>query len=163
MAQIPVKVGSQAPEFSLPDQDGIVRRLSDYRGKSVVVLFFYPKDYTPICTLESIAFRDTYQEFRKVDAEVIGISQDPPQSHASFCDTYKLPFRLLTDTGQQIREQYGAGSVLGELGSRVTYVIDKQGIVRSIYRSALRAKKHVHASLEVAATLHDTKLDFLHS
>lgn len=162
MAQNPVDVGSPAPEFSLPDQEGVLRSLSDYRGKSVVVLFFYPKDYTPICTLESIAFRDSYEAFRKVDAEVIGVSQDPPESHASFCDSHKLPFRLLTDNGQEVREKYGAGSIFGDLGSRVTYVIDKQGIVRNIYRSALRAKRHVHTSLEVAATLHDTKLDFLH-
>jgi peroxiredoxin Q/BCP len=148
-----IDIGIEAPNFKLIDQDGVERQLTDYRGKSTVVIFFYPKDYTPVCTLEAIAFRDSYKEFREVGAEVIGISADEPQSHASFCDSNNLPFRLLTDKNNVVRDLYGASSIFGNIGSRVTYVIDKSGIVRSIYRSALRAKKHVQASLEVALTL----------
>lgn len=162
MSEKAVEVGSVAPEFALPDQDGVIRKLSDYRNKCAVVLFFYPKDYTPICTLESIAFRDSYDDFQSVGAEIVGVSSDPPVSHSSFCNTYKLPFRLLTDADNKIRDLYGAGSVFGDLGSRVTYVIDREGVVRNVYRSALRAKKHVQTSLEVASALHGTALDFTH-
>ena len=148
-----INVGAEAPNFKLTDQDGIVRQLSDYREKSTVVLFFYPKDYTAVCTLEAKAFRDSYEEFCDVGAEVLGISADGTESHASFCSFHSLPYKLLTDKNNTVRDLYGASSFFGDMGSRVTFVIDRQGIVRSVYRSALRAKKHVQSSLEVAMTL----------
>jgi peroxiredoxin Q/BCP len=163
MSSKEIDVGKEAPNFKLKDQDGVERQLVDYRGKSTTVLFFYPKDYTPVCTLEAIAFRDSYSDFSSAGAEVIGISSDEQQSHASFCASNKLPFRLLTDEENKVRDLYGATSFFGDVGSRVTFVIDRQGVIRSIYRSALRAKKHVQSSLEVAKALKDSELDFLSS
>ena len=156
MSKEVVEVGTAAPEFALPDQNGMTRRLSDYRGKSSVVLFFYPKDYTPVCTIEAMAFRDSYAEFQRVGAEVIGVSGDSQQSHAKFCGSYNRPFPLLTDEDNATRDRYGAGSMLGSLGARVTFVIDRFGIVQSVYRSGLRAKKHVEVSLQAAAALADS-------
>ena len=161
MSSKEIDVGTVAPNFKLKDQDGVERQLTDYRGKSTVVLFFYPKDYTPVCTLEAKAFRDSYEEFSNVGAEVIGISADEQQSHASFCASNNLPYRLLTDTDNKVRDLYGASSFFGDIGSRVTFVVDRQGVIRSIYRSALRAKKHVQSSLEVAVTLKNSGLDAL--
>ena len=158
-----VEVGAKAPNFKLKDQDGIERQLTDYRGKSTVVLFFYPKDNTPVCTIEAVSFRNSYEEFSNVGAEVIGVSADEQQSHASFCASNNLPYRLLTDSGNKIRDLYGASSVFGDIGSRVTFVIDREGVIRSIYRSALRAKKHVQSSLEVALSLKHSGIDPLES
>jgi peroxiredoxin Q/BCP len=156
MSKGTVEVGSVAPEFALPDQSGKTRRLSDYRGKSSVVLFFYPKDYTPVCTMEAMAFRDSYLQFQQAGAEVIGVSGDSQQSHANFCGSYDLPFPLLTDESNSTRDRYGAGSMLGSLGARVTFVIDKSGVIQSVYRSGLRAKKHVEVSLQAASALADS-------
>lgn len=142
-----IVVGAKAPNFTLPDQNGKKHCLSDYLGKSAVVIFFYPKDFTSVCTIESVAFRDSYDDFRACGAEVFGISQDSEGSHSEFCNAYKLPYKLLADKGNKVRDLYGAGSILGALGARVTFVIDKNGVVRSAYRSALRAKKHVETAL----------------
>ena len=96
-AQDVPRVGALAPDFSLPDQQGTLRRLSDYRGQWVVV-YFYPKDETPGCTREACAFRDDWQQLRALNAQVIGISLDDKQSHAEFTRKHKLPFLLLSDT-----------------------------------------------------------------
>ena len=145
-----VKVGDAAPDFSLPDRTGKTVRLSDYRGKQAVVLYFYPKDDTPGCTKEACAFRDQYQDFQDAGAEVIGVSSDSPASHAKFVEKFKLPFVLVADGGGQVRKQYGVPSTLGLLPGRVTYVIDKQGVVRHVFNSQLQATKHVD---EAIATL----------
>ena len=147
MTDSAVQIGDMAPEFNLPDPQGQMVSLAEFRGKASVVLFFYPRDYTPICTLESIAFRDSYEDFKKVGAEVIGISEDDPQSHAGFCAKHNLPFKLLTDKSHQTLKKYGAHSLFGGM-NRVTYVIGMDGKVKSIYQSALRAKKHVTSALE---------------
>lgn len=151
-AQTAVQIGDIAPDFCLPDPQGELVSLKDFRGKATVVLFFYPRDYTPICTLESIAFRDSYEDFKRVGAEVIGISEDDPQSHAGFCAKHNLPFKLLTDKSHETLKKYGAHSFFGGM-NRVTYVIGKDGVVKSIYHSALRAKKHVSTALEAAQAL----------
>src|SRR5205809_5576752 len=99
-----VKVGDVAPDFTLPDQRGEPVRLRDLLGRKTVVLYFYPKDATPGCTLEARAFRDSYQAFTAQDAEVIGVSSDSVRSHRRFAARHGLPFVLLSDTGGAVRE-----------------------------------------------------------
>src|SRR5213596_2447436 len=110
-------------------------RLGDLVGQKTVVLYFYPKDATPGCTLEARAFRDSYQAFTAQDAEVIGVSSDSVRSHRRFAARHGLPFVLLSDTGGAVRERYGVERTLGLLPGRVTYVIDKAGVVRQVYSS----------------------------
>ena len=143
-----VAVGSKAPNFTLPSGSGEMVSLEDFLGKKPVVLFFYPKDDTPGCTKEVCAFRDRFDEFRKLDAEVIGISSDPVESHRSFAERHSLPFTLLSDEGGKVRELYGVPNTFGLFPGRVTYVIDKGGVVRHIFSSQLAVEKHVEEALE---------------
>ena len=138
-----IKAGDTAPDFSLPDRTGNTVRLSDYRGKKAVVLYFYPKDDTPGCTKEACSFRDQYEVFKDAGAEVIGISSDSAESHAKFASKYSLPFVLVADKGGTVRKQYGVPATLGLLPGRVTFVIDPQGVVRHVFNSQLQATKHV--------------------
>ena len=144
-----VKVGDRAPSFSLPDRDGNPVNLDDFLGEKPIVLFFYPKDDTPGCIAESCAFRDSHAIFQEMGAEVIGISADTPASHRRFTTKYQLPFTLLSDTDNQVRDLYGVPSTLFVIPGRVTYVIDLQGIVRHIFDSQLDFNGHVQESLSV--------------
>jgi peroxiredoxin Q/BCP len=140
----PVSIGNRAPSFSLPSENGETVDIGDYIGKKPVVLFFYPKDNTVVCTKEACAFRDSYAEFREIDgAEVFGISTDPVESHRRFSSEYRLPFRLLSDEKGAVREIYGVPRTLGIFPGRVTYVIDRDGKVIHIISSQLDYKKHV--------------------
>lgn len=147
-----VKIGDTAPDFTLSSQSGAQVNLSDYRGKNIV-LYFYPKDDTPGCTQESCAFRDQFTVFQDAGAEVIGISADSPESHQRFAAKYQLPFTLLSDTGNQVRKLYGVPATLGLLPGRVTYVIDKQGVVQHIFNSQFNFKGHVEESLKTLQQL----------
>lgn len=145
----PVKIGDRAPAFSLPSESDEIVDIGDYIGRKPVVLFFYPKDNTAVCTREACAFRDSYDEFRNiVDAEVFGISSDPVESHKSFSIEYKLPFKLLSDENGTVRELYGVPKTLGILPGRVTYVIGGKGIVIRIISSQLGYKKHVGEAIK---------------
>jgi peroxiredoxin Q/BCP len=138
-----VKVGDKAPEFNLPSQMGDNVTLSEFLGKRNVVLYFYPKDETTGCTKEACTFRDNYEELTKLGAEVIGVSGQSVESHISFASHYGLPFILLSDEGNKIRELYGIPSSMGIIPGRVTYIIDKKGMVRHIFNSQTQAQKHV--------------------
>jgi thioredoxin-dependent peroxiredoxin len=144
-----VKVGDTAPDFTLLSQSGESVSLKDFIGKKSVVLYFYPKDDTPGCTKEACAFRDSYEVFKDAGAEVIGVSDDSPDSHQKFSTKYQLPFTLLSDTGKQVRKLYGVPATLGLLPGRVTYVINQNGIVQHIFNSQLNFKGHVEESLKV--------------
>jgi peroxiredoxin Q/BCP len=122
--------------------------LGNFIGKKPVVLFFYPKDDTPRCTKEACTFRDEYEGFRKLDAEIIGISSDSVKSHRHFAATHELPFTLLSDEGGKVRKLYGASNTFGLFPGRVTYVIDEEGVVRHIFSSQLDVEKHVEEALE---------------
>ncbi len=148
-----LKVGDKAPDFALPSADGKIVRLSDFLGKKAVVLFFYPKDDTPGCTIESCTFRDNYQVFQEAGAEVIGISSDSPQSHRQFASKYQLPFPLLSDEDNRVRKLYGVPNTLFFIPGRVTYVIDKDGIIRHIFNSLLDVKAHVQEALKTIQSL----------
>lgn len=149
----PIAVGQSAPDFALPDKNGAVVRLSDFRGKKNVVLYFYPKDDTYNCIVESSEFRDQYEDFKDVGAEVIGISSDTPNSHIKFAEKYKLPFLLLSDDKNEVRELYGVPSTVGLIPGRVTFVIDKLGQVRHLFNSQFHPKSHVSQSLAILRDL----------
>lgn len=143
-----VTVGNPAPDFSLPDATGQIVQLSHYRGRWVV-LYFYPKDDTPGCTAESCAFRDAYEALKERGAEVIGISADSPSSHRNFAQKHRLPFILLSDEQNQVRQRYGVPATLWILPGRVTYIIDPEGIVRKIFDSPFDVAGHVKAAENV--------------
>ena len=142
-----VKPGDRAPDFSLPDAAGKLVGLADFRGRKPVVLYFYPKDDTPGCTKEACSFRDQYEDFTAAGAEVVGVSSDSGESHRKFSEKYKLPFTLLSDRDGQVRKRYGVPATLGLLPGRVTFVIDKDGVVRHVFNSQLQATRHVQESL----------------
>jgi peroxiredoxin Q/BCP len=146
-------VGDRAPDFSLPRADGKPFRLSDAVRARAVVLYFYPKDETPGCTAEACAFRDQYEVFSEAGAEVVGVSGDAADSHQAFASHHRLPFVLLTDADGTVRKLYGVGKVLGLLDGRVTYVIDRQGIVRHVFSSRLHPTRHVAEALQIVKGL----------
>ena len=141
-------IGVEAPDFDLSDQNGERVRLRDFHGKRNVVLFFYPKDNTLVCTLEVCAFRDAHMELLAQQAEVFGISGDPVSSHKAVCTKWRLPYRLLSDEGGEVRRAYKVGRTLGLFPGRVTYVIDMEGRVRGSVNDPLRAKQHVQQALK---------------
>jgi|SRR6185312_3652979 len=140
-------IGAVAPDFELPDQRGKTVRLSDYRGRGAVVLYFYPKDDTTGCTIQACKFRDDEARFRAIGAEIFGISDDSSESHARFAAKYGLPFRLLSDQGGRVRTLYGVKKTLGIIPGRVTFVIDRQGIVRHVYSALSKPARHVEEAL----------------
>jgi peroxiredoxin Q/BCP len=144
-----IKVGDMAPDFTLPDQTGSLTSLKDFIGKKTIVLYFYPKDFSRGCTAEACAFRDSYDVFVEAGAQVIGISSQSVDSHNRFVMLNKLPFILLSDESGKVRELYGVPSNLGILPGRVTYIIDKKGIVRHVFSSQLNATKHVEEALRI--------------
>ncbi len=148
-----VSEGDQAPDFTLPSAEGESVTLSDFRGKKAVVLFFYPKDNTPGCTAEACSFRDSYEEFQGADVEVIGISSDTEGSHRRFARLWNLPFLLLSDGKGEVRSRYGVPRTLGLLPGRVTYLIDREGVVRHIFSSQLQPARHVREMLSRLADL----------
>ena len=148
-----INVGDSAPDFRLPALRGGEVALSDFRGKKNVVLFFYPKDASPGCTVEACTFRDAYEDFVDAGAEVIGVSSDSLEDHASFANKHHLPMQLCTDAGGKVRAEYGVKSTLGLIPGRETFIIDKEGVVRHVFRSQLRFKNHVAESLAVLHAL----------
>jgi thioredoxin-dependent peroxiredoxin len=148
-----IQVGDKAPDFTLPSQTGEPVRLSDRLGERAVVLYFYPKDETSGCTKEACAFRDSYEVFTDAGADVIGISSDSVDKHASFADHHKLPFTLLSDKGGSVRKSYGVPATIGLLPGRVTYVIDRDGVVRNIFNSQLNISGHINQALETVKKL----------
>ena len=149
------QVGDTAPEFS-GESDGGKISLADYRGKKNVVLYFYPGDFTLVCTREACGFRDMYEDLKGADTEVIGVSTDSNESHKKFIAEYKLPFPLLSDKDKKIAQAYGATNLVTDLlgrVSRVTYVIDKNGKIAAVLKAELSASKHVDGVKEALAKL----------
>jgi len=126
--------GSPAPAFRAQDQDGIWRSLSDYRGKQAVVLYFYPKDDTPGCTKEACSLRDGMGALLGAGAAVLGVSADDVTSHKAFAEKYHLPFPLLADPGRTLIDAYGVRMPVVGLARRITFIIDKEGIVRDVLK-----------------------------
>jgi thioredoxin-dependent peroxiredoxin len=148
-----INVGDAAPDVTLPSQTGEDVSLGQFRGRNVVVLYFYPKNETTVCTKEACSFRDAYQDFVQAGAVVIGVSGDSAESHQAFAAHHRLPFILLSDASGRLREAFGVPKTLGILPGRVTYVIDKQGIVRHVFSSQLAAEEHVREAMEMVKRL----------
>ena len=143
-----IQVGDVVPQFSAVDAQGNLFDSASVIGKKTVVLYFYPKDNTPGCTAQACSFRDQYEDFLDLWAEVIGISSDGLDSHQKFTAQYQLPFLLLSDTDKKIRKLFGVPTAfLGLLPGRVTYVIDAKGVVQMVFNSML-AGQHIPKALE---------------
>ncbi|MFV5686396.1 peroxiredoxin [Flavobacterium sp. GB2R13] len=148
-----LKVGDKIPNFEAKDTNG-----KDFDSKKVVglkplVIYFYPKDNTPGCTAQACSFRDQYEDFKNLGAEVIGVSNDSVVSHQEFTKHYKLPFLLLSDPDKKIKKLFGVHSrMFGLLPGRVTYVVDKNGIIQMVFDSVL-ATRHMLKALETIKRL----------
>jgi peroxiredoxin Q/BCP len=128
-------------------------RLADMVGRRPLVLFFYPKDDTPICTKEACAFRDSYETFSAAGAEVIGISSDSAASHRAFAARHKLPFLLASDADGSLRKAFGVPKTLGLFPGRVTYVVDRDGIIRLVFSAQLASQDHVTKALAAVGAI----------
>lgn len=148
-----IVVGEQAPDFSAETHDGRTVSLAEFRGKQVVVLYFYPKDGTRVCTAEACSFRDSFEDFTQAGAVVIGVSGDTLESHRRFAAQQRLPFTLVSDADGKLRKLFGVPSLLWLVPGRVTYVIDKQGTVRHVFNSMFTSDKHVQEALAVVKRL----------
>jgi peroxiredoxin Q/BCP len=145
-------IGDKIPSFTSIDSKGNSFDIKEYIGKPLVI-YFYPKDDTPGCTIQACTFRDKYEDFKALGAEVFGISSDSLKSHQKFVSRYKLPFILLSDFDKKIRIQFGVpNDFLGLIPGRATYVIDKKGVVQLIFDST-SAKIHIEKALEILKTM----------
>jgi peroxiredoxin Q/BCP len=148
-----LKVGDEIPNFKAKDTNGNDFDSQNVVGHKPLVIYFYPKDNTPGCTAEACSFRDQYEDFKDLGAEVIGISSDSIESHQKFTKRYKLPFILLSDSDKKLKKLFGVHSrMFGLLPGRVTYVTDKNGIIQLIFDSILAAK-HMPKALEAIKRL----------
>jgi peroxiredoxin Q/BCP len=133
-----LEAGTVAPQFTATLDSGETFNLGEWRGRKHVVLYFYPKDDTRGCTREACAFRDNYEPITALDAIIVGVSADSADSHQQFREKHSLPFPLIPDTDKQLSKLYGARGLFGLTTARITYVIDKQGIIRGAFRHEVR-------------------------
>jgi peroxiredoxin Q/BCP len=150
-----VKEGDPAPDFTLADQEGKPIRLSDFRGRSWVVLYFYPKDDTPGCTKEACSFRDNFHQIQQLEAVVLGVSVDSVESHRKFSEKFHLNFPILSDSGHEVSKRYGVLTrFMGiKLAHRSSFIIDPHGMIRKIFPD-VKATDHAE---EVIVALRDLK------
>ncbi|MFI8380497.1 peroxiredoxin [Leeuwenhoekiella sp. NPDC079379] len=142
-----IKLGDKLPVFELENQHAEMFSSTTIESKAVVI-YFYPKDFTPGCTAEACEFRDKYEDFKDVGAEVIGVSSDDTVSHAKFSKRHKLPFIMLSDTKGKVRKQFGVkSSLMGLLPGRETFVFDKSGSLIMRYNS-IKSKNHISKALK---------------
>lgn len=146
-------VGDQAPTFVAETHTGQTIRSEDFLGKQTVVVYFYPKDGTPICTIEACGFRDAYEDFVKAGAVVIGVSADSLENHRTFAAKRNLPFLLVSDADGTLRRAFGVPNTWAIFPGRVTYVIDREGIVRHVLNAQWTAGRHVQEALDVVKRL----------
>ena len=145
---------TKAPDFSLPDENGIERNLRDYLGKTVL-LYFYPKDDTPGCTTEACSFRDDYSEYEKAGIIIIGVSPDSSEKHKKFKEKHNLPFILLADENHQICEIYGVWGKKKFMGKeydgvfRTTFLIDAKGMIKRVYKNVKPAEHSSQVLLDI--------------
>jgi peroxiredoxin Q/BCP len=149
-----LKIGDTCPTFSLPDQHGEMVTSNDIIGKNIVVLFFYPKDETPGCTKEACSFRDMHESFVEAGCQVVGISSDSVKAHKKFAEKFQLQYTLLADTKKSVRKAFDVpGNLFGLIPGRVTYIIDKQGIIQGIHNSQTDPVGHIHHAWETVKNL----------
>ncbi|HEY1955276.1 MAG TPA: peroxiredoxin [Polyangiaceae bacterium] len=151
-----LSVGTAAPDFEATSSDGRTVSLTELRGKKNVVLYFYPADFTVVCTRETCGFRDMYEDLASKDTEVVGVSFDDDASHERFRKEHDVPFPLVSDTGKALAQKYEASSMMSKLigkAARVTYVIDKTGKIAGVFKAELSAKTHVEGVRDLLARL----------
>lgn len=148
-----LKVGDKLPLFGAKDQNGNDFYINSVLGKKVLVIYFYPKDDTPGCTKQACFLRDQYEEFKTIGAEVIGISGDSIAAHKKFASKYDLPYILLSDPDKILRNLFGVKSnMLGLIPGRVTYIVDKEGVVQMIFED-MNATNHLDRTVEKVKSL----------
>ena len=148
-----LKVGDKAPDFEAIDQEGNIFKLSSLIGRKNIVLYFYPKDFSTGCTIETRQFTSAYKEFKELNAEVIGISADDQNTHKMFAKECGAEFPLLSDADSSIRRLYDVKQTLGLIPARVTYIIDRQGRIAHVFSSQLFPSKHVHEAKRILSEL----------
>ena len=149
-----IKKGDQCPSFKLPNQNGEEVNSDDLIGTKSLVIYFYPKDETAGCTQQACSFRDAYQDLKDMGAEVIGISSDSIDSHNAFAKNHNLPFILLADKQKKVRKLFGVPTnLLGIIPGRVTYIVDKEGIVQGVFNSQIKVNQHVAEAKKVLERL----------
>jgi len=146
--------GERAPEFEGALAGGKQLRLRDFRGRRHIILYFFPKDFTPGCTREACSFRDRRAEVAGLDAEIVGVSLDTPEKHEAFAQKYQLPYPLVSDRSGAIATAFGVARLGGWLPTkRVTFVIDKQGVVQKVIQSEFSIDMHIDEALETLRRL----------
>lgn len=149
-------IGEKCPLFELQNQRGENVNIENLIGKKNLIIYFYPKDDTPGCTKEACSFRDNYEEFKDLGCEVIGISSDSVQKHRDFANKHRLSFTLLSDTDKTVRKAFKVPTnMLGLLDGRVTYIIDKKGIIQGVFNSQLNPVGHINAALKTVKSLNN--------
>jgi peroxiredoxin Q/BCP len=146
---VKLKIGDMAPDFSLQSSKGEKVRLSQFLGTKNVVIFFYQMDGSPVCSREAEAFRNKYEAFKEMGAEVVGISSQSVESHKAFSNHHALPFIMLSDVEGSVRKLYGVSATLGVVPGRVTFVIDKEGVVKYVFSSQFQPARHAGEALSV--------------
>ncbi len=146
--------GERAPEFEGTLAGGKQLRLRDFRGRRHIILYFFPKDFTPGCTREACSFRDRRAEVAGLDAEIVGVSLDTPEKHEAFAQKYQLPYPLVSDRSGAIASAFGVARLGGWLPTkRVTFVIDKQGVVQHVIQSEFSIDMHIDEALDTLRRL----------
>jgi len=153
-----IQTGDKCPLFILPNQNGELVNISDLIGKKNLVIYFYPKDETSGCTAEACSFRDNYEDFAAMGCEVIGISSDSISAHEQFASRHRLNFTLLSDSKKEVRKLFGVpGNLFGLVPGRVTYIVDKKGIVRSVHNSQMNPESHIQMAKKAVEALSETE------
>lgn len=148
-----LQVGDNIPHFTALDTNGNLFESQTVIGKKPLVIYFYPKDNTRVCTEQACSFRDQYQDFTTLGAEVIGVSSDSVKAHQKFTNQYQLPFLLLSDADKKLRNLFGVpNDLLGLIPGRVTYVIDREGVIQLVFNSML-GKIHIQKALEMLKSM----------
>jgi thioredoxin-dependent peroxiredoxin len=148
-----LKVGVTAPDFTAQAHNGETISLADFRGKKSVVLYFYPRDNTSVCTAQACSFRDSYEDFSAAGAVVIGVSGDSLERHQAFAAKKQLPFLLISDADGSLRQEYGVPNLIGLIPRRVTFVIDREGVVRHVFEAMFSSGPHIEGAKEIVMQL----------
>jgi len=146
---VKLHVGDKAPDFELPSTGGVTFNLKSHLEEGRLVLYFYPRDFTPGCTAEACGFRDEFSELRQSELRVFGVSLDSPESHEEFKKKYGLPFDLLSDADGNVSRLYGVYNKLFKIANRVTFVVDGDGKILSITKNMFAPKSHVRAAKSI--------------
>lgn len=148
-----LQVGDNIPHFSALDTNGNLFESQTVIGKKPLVIYFYPKDNTRVCTEQACSFRDQYQDFTALGTEVIGVSSDSVKAHQRFANQYQLPFILLSDANKKLRQLFGVpNDLLGLIPGRVTYVINREGVIQLVFNS-MSGKIHIQKALEMLKSM----------